>query len=53
MFLFLLIPALVVLGVILIAGPALLPFAIIAAVVLVVWRAVIRHRHPDETLHGH
>jgi hypothetical protein len=52
-FLFIVLPALLVLGMLLIAGPALLPFAVIAAVVLVVYRAIDRHRHPDQTLHPH
>jgi hypothetical protein len=53
MFLFILLPALLILGMLLIAGPALLPFAIVAAVVYVVTRVVVHHRHPDETFHTH
>jgi galactitol-specific phosphotransferase system IIC component len=53
MFLFILLPALLVLGMVLIAGPALLPFALIAAVAFVVTRMVVRHRHPDQSLHPH
>jgi hypothetical protein len=53
MFLFILLPALLILGMLLIAGPALLPFALVAAIVFVVSRVVTRHRHPDETFHTH
>ena len=53
MFLFILLPALLILGMVLIAGPALLPFAAVAAVAFVVTRAVVRHRHPDQSLHTH
>jgi hypothetical protein len=49
MFLFLLLPALLVLGMVLIVGPALLPIALIAVIVLVVVRMTARHRHPDQT----
>jgi hypothetical protein len=51
MFWFILLPALLVLGMVLIAGPALLPFAVIAAVAVLVTRAVGRHRHRDRYLH--
>jgi ABC-type branched-subunit amino acid transport system permease subunit len=53
MFLFILLPAFLVLAMVLIAGPALLPFALVAAVVMVVYRAVTRHHHPDQSLHTH
>jgi hypothetical protein len=53
MFLFILLPALLVLGMILIIGPALLPVAVVGLVVLVVSRAVVRHRHPDQTAGTH
>jgi hypothetical protein len=49
MFLFILLPVLLVLGMILIAGPALLPAALVAVIVLVVMRMTARHRHPDQT----
>lgn len=51
--LFLILPVLVLVGVVLIVGPALLPFAVVAAVTLLVWRAVARHHHPDQTAHTH
>ena len=53
MFLFILLPVLVVLGMVLIAGPALLPLALIAVVAVLVSRAVTRHRHPDHAPHPH
>jgi galactitol-specific phosphotransferase system IIC component len=53
MFLFVLLPVLVVVGIVLIAGPALLPFAVIAAVGFVVTRLIMRHRHPDQSAPTH
>jgi hypothetical protein len=53
MFLFVLLPLLVVLGMVLIAAPALLPFAVVIAAGLGVARVVVRHRHPDQTVHPH
>jgi hypothetical protein len=50
MLLFVFLPALLVLGMLLIVGPALLPFAVVAAVAVVVARTVVRHRHPDQSL---
>jgi hypothetical protein len=52
-FFFIVLPAMLVLGMLLIAGPALLPFAVVALVGLVIYRAVGHHRHPDQTLHPH
>jgi hypothetical protein len=52
MFLFIVLPAMLLLGMVLIAGPALLPFAVVAVIVLAIVRA-IRHRHPDQTLGSH
>jgi hypothetical protein len=53
MFLFIFLPVLLALGMLLIAGPAILPIAVIAAVAFVVIRSVTRHRHPDQSLHTH
>ena len=52
MFFFIVLPALLLLGMVLIAGPALFPFAVVALVVLAVLRA-FRHRHPDQTIGTH
>jgi hypothetical protein len=34
----------------LIAGPAVLPFAVVAGIAFVVTRTVVRHRHPGQSL---
>lgn len=53
MFLFVLLPVLLVLGALLVAGPALLPFALIGAITFVVWRTVSHHHHSDRTVRPH
>jgi hypothetical protein len=53
MFLFLILPALILVGMVLIVGPALLPFVLVAGVTLLVWRTVARHHHPGPTVHPH
>jgi hypothetical protein len=52
MYLFIVLPALLLLAIVLIVGPALLPFAVVGIIVFGVVRAV-RHHHPDHTLHTH
>jgi hypothetical protein len=52
MLLFIFLPALLVLGMLLIAGPALLPFGVVALIAVVIIRVVMHHRHPDETIHS-
>jgi hypothetical protein len=52
MFFFIVLPALLLLGMVLIAGPALMPFSVVAVVVLAIICAV-RHRRPDQTLGAH
>jgi hypothetical protein len=53
MFLFLILPALILIGMVLIVGPALLPFVLVGLVTFLVWRSVARHHHPDPTVHPH
>jgi hypothetical protein len=53
MFLFILLPALLVLGMLLVVGPALLPFALVGLVAFVAARIITRHRHPDDTAGTH
>jgi hypothetical protein len=50
MFLFMFLPVLLLLGMVLLVGPALLPFAVVAAIALVVYRVVLRHNHTDQTI---
>lgn len=53
MFLFVLLPVLLLVGMILVVGTAILPVAVLAAVALLIFRAVARHSHPDDTVHSH
>jgi hypothetical protein len=53
MFLIILLPIVLVLGMVFIAGPAILPLAVIGAAALLVYRTVVRHREHDRAAHGH
>jgi hypothetical protein len=44
---------LLILGMILIVGPAVLPFAVVFAIALAVYRAVARHRHTEQSPSPH
>ena len=52
MFLFVLIPILLVIGMLLIVIPALLPVAIVVLVGAEIWRINARHHH-SQSLHTH
>jgi hypothetical protein len=53
MFLFLFLPALLIVAMLLIVGPAVLPFAVLAAVVFSVYHVVDRHHRSGPDVHTH